>query len=109
LKPTDVDVAHLYDGFSVFVLLWLEALGFCPPGGGGPFVDGGWATDLGGALPTNTCGGQLSFGRLHGFGLFLEGVRQLRGEGADRQVPDAEVACVGVGGGVLAGAFLLTR
>jgi acetyl-CoA acetyltransferase len=109
LKPADVDVAQLYDGFSIFVLLWLEALGFCPPGAGGPFVAGGRTTDLGGPLPTNTCGGQLSFGRLHGFGLFVEAVRQLRGEGADRQVPGAEVACVGVGGGTLAGAVLLTR
>ena len=109
LKPADVDVAQLYDGFSIFVLLWLEALGFCPPGAGGPFVAGGRTTDLDGPLPTNTCGGQLSFGRLHGFGLFVEAVRQLRGEGADRQVPGAEVACVGVGGGTLAGAVLLTR
>jgi acetyl-CoA acetyltransferase len=109
LTPADVDVAQLYDGFSPFVILWLEAFGFCGKGEGGPFVEGGTRTDLGGELPLNTWGGQLSSGRLHGWGFVAEALRQLWGEAGERQVPDAEVAAVGVGGGVVAGALLLTR
>ena len=55
--------------------------------------------ELGGALPTNTWGGQLSGGRLHGFGFLAEAIRQLRGEAGPRQVKDAEVAVVANGGG----------
>ena len=40
-RPADVDVAELYDGFSFITLCWLEALGFCGKGEGGPFIDGG--------------------------------------------------------------------
>ncbi|MGE0304573.1 MAG: thiolase family protein [Acidimicrobiia bacterium] len=109
LRPGDVDVAQLYDGFSPFVLLWLEAFGFCGKGESGPFVEGGTRIDLGGELPLNTWGGQLSSGRLHGWGFVAEALRQLWSEAGERQVPDAEVAAVGVGGGVVAGALLLTR
>ena len=41
LTPADVDVAELYDGFSFITLCWLEALGFCGRGEGGPFIEGG--------------------------------------------------------------------
>lgn len=108
LKPADVDVVQLYDGFSVLALAWLEALGFCGRGEGGAFVAGGQRISLGGDLPMNTAGGQLSGGRLHGFGLLHEAVVQLRGAGGDRQVRDAEIAVVGNGGGPIAGAALLT-
>jgi acetyl-CoA acetyltransferase len=108
LKPTDVDTAQLYDGFSFLTLAWLEALGFCGKGESGPFVEGG-RLDLGGELPLNTWGGQLSGGRLHGFGFVAEACRQLRGESGPRQVKDCEVAVVGVGGGPVAGCMLLTR
>ena len=95
--PSDVDVAALYDGFSVFVLCWLEDLGFCEVGESGAFVGDGSRIALGGELPTNTGGGQLSGGRLHGFGHLHEACLQLRGEGGDRQVRDAQLAAVGVG------------
>jgi len=108
LKPSDVDTAQLYDGFSFLALTWLEALGFCGKGEGGPFVEGG-RLELGGALPTNTWGGQLSGGRLHGFGFLAEAIRQLRGECGDRQVPDCRVAVVANGGGPVAGCLLLAR
>jgi acetyl-CoA acetyltransferase/uncharacterized OB-fold protein len=108
LKPSDVDTAQLYDGFSFLTLVWLEALGFCKKGEGGPFMENG-RIELGGALPINTWGGQLSGGRLHGFGFLAEAVRQVRGEAGPRQVPNCEVAAVGVGGGTYCGCMLLTR
>ncbi|HVB91264.1 MAG TPA: thiolase family protein [Acidimicrobiales bacterium] len=114
LSPTDVDTAQLYDGFSVLTMVWLEALGFCGRGESGPFVEGGGAIARDGLLPLNTAGGQLSGGRLHGFGLIHEACVQLRGEGGPRQVvrPGGrapEVAVVANGGGPIAGSMLLTR
>ena len=110
LRPDDVDVAELYDGFSWLTMAWLEALGFCGHGESGPFIEGGKRIALDGELPLNTHGGQLSAGRLHGFGFLHEAVVQLRGDGGDRQVPgDPEVAVVANGGGPVAGAMLLTR
>jgi acetyl-CoA acetyltransferase len=109
LQPTDVDVAELYDGFSWLTMSWLEALGFCGRGESGPFIEGGKRIALDGDIPLNTHGGQLSAGRLHGFGFVHEAVTQLRGEGGDRQVANAEVAVVGAGGGPLGGSLLLTR
>jgi acetyl-CoA acetyltransferase len=113
LAPADVDVAELYDGFSFLAMVWLEALGFCGRGESGPFVEGGARIALDGELPLNTNGGQLSAGRLHGFGLIHEACLQLRGEAGDRQVGrggrGVEVAAVANGGGPIAGALLLTR
>ena len=109
LTPTDVDVAQLYDGFSFLSMSWLEALGFCGHGESGPFVEGGARIARDGELPLNTGGGQLSGGRLHGFGFLHEACVQLRGEGGERQVPKrVEVAAVGNGGGPVAGSMLLT-
>jgi acetyl-CoA acetyltransferase len=102
----DVDCAFLYDGFTFIALSWLEALGFCGVGEGGPFVEGG-TLRAGGRLPTNTHGGNLSEGRTHGMGQIAEAVRQLQGRSGGRQVPDARVAVVTGGGGPIAGAVLL--
>ncbi len=110
LRPEDVDTAQLYDGFSILTLVWLEALGFCGRGESGAFVEGGKAIGRDGLLPLNTAGGQLSGGRLHGFGLLHEACLQLRGEAGERQIGgDPEVAAVANGGGPLAGSMLLTR
>ena len=114
LKPGDVDTAQLYDGFSILAITWIEALGFCGRGESGPFIEGGAAIARDGVLPLNTAGGQLSGGRLHGFGLIHEACVQLRGEGGERQVVRpggraVEVAAVANGGGPIAGSMLLTR
>ncbi len=111
LTPADVDIAELYDGFSFLTMTWLEALGFCGKGESGPFIEGGKRIALDGELPLNTHGGQLSAGRLHGFGFIHEACLQLRGEAGARQVQGktVEVAAVANGGGPIAGAMLLTR
>ncbi len=114
LRPADVDTAQLYDGFSILTIVWLEALGFCGRGESGAFIEGGGAIARDGVLPLNTAGGQLSAGRLHGFGLIHEACLQLRGEAGARQVVRAgnrspEVAAVANGGGPIAGTMLLTR
>ena len=92
LGPEDVDVAQLYDCFSITVLLELEDFGFCKKGEGGPFVASG-AIDLGGTIPINTGGGHLSEGYIHGMNHVVEGVRQIRGDSTS-QVPGAEVCLV---------------
>src|SRR4051794_33127101 len=106
LRPSDVDVAELYDGFSFNTVSWLEALGFCGVGETADFLDGGRRIALDGELPLNTHGGQLSGGRTHGYGFVHEAVLQLRGDAGDRQVPNARIAAVAAGGGTPGGAFL---
>jgi len=102
LTPADVDCVQLYDAFTITPILFLEDLGFCAKGEGGPFVSGG-RTAPGGALPMNTNGGGLSYCHPGMYGLLgiVEAVRQLRGEAAGRQVAGCEVAVVHGNGGVL--------
>jgi acetyl-CoA acetyltransferase len=91
----DVDTAHVYDAFTISLLVLLEDLGFCPKGEGGPFVAQG-SIGPGGDLPVNTNGGGLSYchpGMLSMF-LLVEAVRQLRGEAGDRQVEGATTSLV---------------
>ncbi len=88
LTPEDIDVAEVYDSFPITVLVALEELGFCEKGRGGPFVESG-AMELGGEIPTNTHGGQLSYACGHGQ-YILETVQQLRGEAGARQVEGAK-------------------
>jgi len=107
LKPADVDVAQLYDGFTFNCLSWLEGLGFCGIGEARDFLDGGKNIARDGLLPLNTHGGQLSHGRTHGLGLIHEAITQLRGEAGPRQVADAKVAVATTGGLTPSGALLL--
>ncbi len=109
LKPSDVDVAELYDGFTFLTLAWLEALGFCGDGEAGPFVEGAARIAIEGQLPLNTYGGQLSAGRMHGNWVLHEACLQLRGEAGARQVHKRDVAVVSNGGGPIAGCMVLTR
>ncbi|MET3441133.1 acetyl-CoA acetyltransferase [Variovorax paradoxus] len=102
LSPRDIDVVQLYDAFTINVLLFLEDLGFCAKGEGGAFVRGG-AIAPGGRLPVNTNGGGLSCVHPGMYGIFalIEAVRQLRGEGGDRQVAGARTALAHGNGGTL--------
>jgi acetyl-CoA acetyltransferase len=100
----EIDLAMLYDAFTITPILFLEDLGFCPKGEGGRFVvveDGAIAP--GGRLAVNTNGGGLSCVHPGMYGLFLlvEAVRQLRGEAGDRQIQDAKLALAHGNGGVL--------
>jgi acetyl-CoA acetyltransferase len=107
LRPSDVDVALLYDGFTFNCLSWLEALGFCGIGEARDFLEGGKNIARDGLLPLNTNGGQLSHARTHGMGFVHEAVVQLRGEGGPRQVGGARVAVVSGGGLTPSGVLLL--
>jgi acetyl-CoA acetyltransferase len=110
LTPADVDTLQAYDGFTILTMMWLEALGFCGRGESGPFVEGGTRIARDGELPLNTHGGQLSAGRLHGYGFLHEACVQLWGEGGDRQIArQPEVAVAAAGGGQTAGCLLLSR
>ena len=109
LKPSDVDTAQLYDGFSILTLIWLENLGFCPRGEGGRFIEGGKNISREGQLPINTNGGQLSGGRTHGLGYVHEACEQLWSRAGERQLKKADIAVAAAGGGPLAGSLLLVR
>ncbi len=102
LTPADVDVAQVYDSFTITVLLTLEALGFCGFGEAPALIADG-AIRPGGAFPLNTSGGGLSYCHPGQFGVLLlvEAVRQLRGEAGARQVASAEVALAHGTGGIL--------
>ena len=106
----DVDTVQFYDGFAFQPITWLEGLGFCEVGEGGRFIEGGTRIARDGELPMNTGGGQLGWGRLHGFGFAFESVVQLRGDGGARQIAgDPKVAVATSGGGPMAAALLLAK
>lgn len=108
LKPRDMDCAQIYDGFSIHVWLWMEALSLVPRGEACRFVEGGSRIALDGELPLNTGGGQLSAGRFHGYGHIHEATVQLWGRGGGRQVRDART-CIISNGGYGYGAMILRR
>jgi len=98
----DINVAMLYDAFTINTILFLEDLGFCPKGEGGRFIEQGFIAP-GGSFPVNTNGGGLSYCHPGMYGLFLliEAARQIRGECGARQVANCEVALAHGNGGVL--------
>jgi acetyl-CoA acetyltransferase len=96
----DVDVLQAYDCYTYTVLVTLEDYGFCKKGEGGPFASEGKLAP-GGALPTNTGGGQLSAYYMWGMTPLSEGVIQARGQGGDRQVAKHDVVLVTGNGGIL--------
>ncbi|KTT14440.1 thiolase [Pseudacidovorax intermedius] len=102
LGPADMDMAQLYDAFTINTLLFLEDLGFCAKGEGGPFVEGG-AIAPGGRLAVNTNGGGLSCVHPGMYGIFalIEAVRQLRGQAGQRQLATHRTAVVHGNGGTL--------
>lgn len=91
IAPETVDVIGLYDSFSPLPVYALEEFGFCGAGEALDWVQGG-RIGLGGELPTNTNGGQLSHAQVNGWGQVRELILQLRGECGDRQVADARTA-----------------
>ncbi|MBA9006407.1 thiolase family protein [Thermomonospora cellulosilytica] len=97
---SDIDVCELYDCYTYTVLVSLEDYGFCAKGEGGAFVESG-ALGPGGALPTNTGGGQLSGYYMWGMTPLSEAVVQARGDGGERQVAKHDVILVSGNGGIL--------
>ncbi len=105
VRPSDINMASLYDCFTITVMVTLEDAGFCKKGESGPFVE---ATDLTykGKFPVNTHGGQLSWGQPGGIeagGMthIVDACEQLMGRAGERQVPNCELAYVEGNGGVL--------
>jgi acetyl-CoA acetyltransferase len=94
LRPADMDVWMLYDGFSFLAMQWMEHLGLVPPGESGAYVQGGDRIRHTGEHPLNTHGGQLSEGRMHATGHILEAFQQVRGTAGERQAARAEHAIV---------------
>ena len=99
LRPVDIDVAQIYDCFTICTLMTLEDYGFCRKGEGGAFVSGG-NIELGGGLPVNTSGGLLSETGMPGLQLVLEAVRQMRGDSVN-QVKGARRGIVSNQGGIM--------
>lgn len=102
MKPADIDMAQLYDGFSILSLMWAEALQLCRPGEA-PALFQERAS-----MPVNTSGGQLSAGRFHGYGHIYEACKQLWGAAGKQQVPRHN-SCVVTNGGYGYGSILLRQ
>ncbi len=109
-KPADVQMLQAYDGFTWLTMSWIEALGLCGVGESGPFIEGGDRIARDGELPLNTHGGQLSAGRLHGYGFLHEAAMQMWRQAGERQIPkEVQVGAVAAGGGNTCGCLLLVR
>ena len=97
LGPKDVDAAVIYDAFTSIILFQLEAFGFCDVGEAKDFVKDG-ALEVGGRLPSNTHGGQLSKAYIHGINGVNEGVRLIRGTSVNQpEKNDCVLVTAGVG------------
>ena len=106
LGPEDIDVAMLYDGFSIFLYVWLEALGFVKRGEAASYIASG-ATALDGELPLNTSGCSLGEGRLHGMAQIAEAVLQVTGRAGARQIEGVAHTIATVGAGSLSSGGLI--
>ena len=110
VTPKDIDAVELYDCFTSITLVQLEDFGFVNRGEGGPFVEGGHRIRLGGELPVNTHGGNLSEAYRQGLGHVIEGARQLRHElPAEHQVKNAELILTTGQGGPHGAALILRK
>jgi acetyl-CoA acetyltransferase len=106
VRPRDIDVAEVFDAFTIAALVAMEELGFCEPGQGGTLFASG-ATALDGTIPVNTTGGMLTWGNAH-IMVVPEAVRQVRGEAGINQVPNVELALAhGIGGPMAASCALV--
>jgi acetyl-CoA acetyltransferase len=86
ISVEEVDLPQVYDGFSLFVWLWLEVLGLCPRGEAHRFVEaGGIDSDCPGGIPALSGGGALGNGRMHGIPQMLECYLQLARRAGERQ------------------------
>jgi acetyl-CoA acetyltransferase len=103
LRPADVDIASIYDCYTITVLMTLEDAGFCPKGQGMAWIKDRDLT-FRGDFPLNTAGGQLSYGQAGmsgGMHHVVDATRQLMGRSAAAQVPDANIAFVAGTGGIM--------
>lgn len=96
--PADIDLANIYDGFTILAMDWIEAA-FCKQGEGAEFIEDSWdplaqQIKFFGRIPMSPHGGNLSEGRVQGMGHVLEAVAQLRGTAEARQIPGAKHALV---------------
>ena len=103
LKLEDMNAFYPYDGYTIITMNWLENVGFCKKGEGGPYLESCWDKNenrakLMGHIAMNTHGGSLSDGATQGAGHTREAVIQLRGEAGERQVPNCKAALVTPGG-----------
>ena len=108
LSPDDLDLAQIYDCFSVSAILQAEMLGLCEKGQGAKFYHAGHGMP-GGKMPINTSGGHMSGGYVPGINLLIEAVRQLRGERGAAQVPNAKTCAIAGLGGNSHATTILTR
>jgi acetyl-CoA acetyltransferase len=96
LGPGDIDIANVYDGYSIIAMIWLEVLGFCGQGEAFEFIQGGRiARD--GPLPLNTSGGNLGAGRMHGVPHLMDAILQVQGRSGPRQITRADTVLAAVG------------
>ena len=91
MTTADVDHFQTYDAFATHLPVNLEGFGFCKPGEGLDFIQGG-RIELGGELPCNTSGGMMSESYMQSWNHQVEAVRQLRHEAGRRQVEGAETS-----------------
>jgi len=103
VKRSEIDLASLYDCYTITVLLTIEDAGFCAKGDGPKFVE---AHDLTykGDFPINTHGGQLSFGQsglAGGMSHITEAYLQMTGRAGERQLKRCDTVFVNGNGGIM--------